>query len=161
MSNFCPGCGQVNLEFIRSYIKSGEAFKVYECKSCGNEVHWSNDLMDVSDIPTDGPQGITSPNSGPIGEERQAVMEIEQEEQIASLRNEISILQRIHGEAVAGWSNYQRLYENSQKALMNIRALNSAAEHCSLTHAEKRGISKVIGYWADCQLPHEVGEIPF
>lgn len=125
-------------------------------------------MTDVSDIPMDGVEGVTSPNTGPIGvngDEMQAVMEIEHEELIASLKNELHMFQKMHGEACRGWSKYQRLHERDQEALRKIRDVTKIALSISLTHAEKGGLLKAIEQWTNEQLPmsnyDDVGDIPF
>lgn len=137
-------------------------------------------MTDVSDIPMDGVEGVASPNTGPIGvngDEMQAVLEVlseesgnpmfreELEELVASLRNELHMFQKMHGEACRGWSKYQRLHERDQEALRKIRDVTKIALSISLTHAEKGGLLKAIEQWTNEQLPmsnyDDVGDIPF
>jgi predicted RNase H-like nuclease (RuvC/YqgF family) len=81
-------------------------------------------------------------------------------ETIASLKNEIEILQQIHGESCQGWSKYQKLSERCQAELRFIYGLADGALGLGLSRNQWAGIGKLIKRSAGSELP-EFDDIPF
>jgi hypothetical protein len=112
-----------------------------------------------------------------MNEEMQAVNEIESEEalrirldqeaeiielqeQVTSLRNELSILQKAHGEACQGWSKWQQTAERYQADLRFIYGVSDGALGLGLEHVQLEGMLLLVKSSAGKNLP-EFDEIPY
>jgi hypothetical protein len=84
----------------------------------------------------------------------------QQDELIQSLRNELSILQKAHGEACQGWSKWQQVSERHEAALKYIRMLANDAVTLDFKRSILLGMLTVIERSARSELP-EFDEIPY
>lgn len=128
----------------------------------------------------DGEQGVvglSDPDMGVNGDEMQAVFEIETEEalqarleqesreielaeQIASLKNELAILQNLHGAACQGWSDWQQKAERYLADLRFIYGVTDGALHLGLEHVQLEGMLLLVKHSAGANLP-EFDGIPY
>lgn len=92
-------------------------------------------------------------------EEMQAVLETENEE-IASLKNELAILKQLHGEACQGWSKWQQQAERYLAALRFNYGLADGARSLVLSRNQLLGILRLIERSARNELP-EFDELPY
>jgi hypothetical protein len=86
--------------------------------------------------------------------------EIELEEQITSLKNELAIMKKLHGEACQGWSNWQQAAEKHLAALRFIYGLADGARSLVLSRDQLSGILRLIERSTRNELP-EFDELPF